>query len=130
MSKYFMITILVNSFQETIDFYSKLDFELDFDNKIDGSDRWIVLKHNNNGSFKLSLKIKNKEQNFIVNQVGDQTLFNLHIEDLHDYCDILDERGLHYEKISSPYAEYIYLKDNNGNKITLSEFWINGWDSC
>ena len=129
MTNYIIVTILVKKFDETINFYiNALNFEIDFDNKLDGIDKWVVLKHKENKVIKLSLKIAQESENHLVgNQTGDQSLFNLHIEDLNNYYKILERRKIAFDKASSPYADYAYLTDNNGNNITLSEFWINDW---
>lgn len=124
-----MVTVLVSDFNDTIDFYThNLDFEIDFDNKLEGSDRWIVLKHKENEIIKLSLKLAlESEKQLIGNQTGSQSFININIEDLNDYFKKLEKRKVVFERVSSPYADYAYLTDNNGNKITLSEYWINDW---
>ncbi len=121
------IAILVNDYDEAIDFYaSKLNFELVEDTPLSPSKRWVLVKPRGRGACSLLLaKAVGDEQIAQVgHQSGGRVFLFLHTDNFdRDYQNLM-AKGVHLLEAPrhEPYGKVVVFKDLYGNKWDLIEY--------
>jgi catechol 2,3-dioxygenase-like lactoylglutathione lyase family enzyme len=120
------ITILVNDYDEAIEFYTKnLHFDLIEDTKRSESKRWVLVRPKGANECALLLaKATNEEQESrIGSQAGDRVFLFLNTDNItRDYQNLLDHHIKIVEEPSvKPYGTVLVFEDCFGNKWDLIE---------
>ena len=118
------ISILVNDYDEAIDFYTKkLNFELVEDTKLSDTKRWVLVKPRGKGECCLLLaKAVNEEQRmFIGNQSGGRVFLFLNTDNFErDYNNLVENNiTIVREPINEAYGKVLVFMDLYGNKWDL-----------
>jgi catechol 2,3-dioxygenase-like lactoylglutathione lyase family enzyme len=118
------ISILVNDYDEAIEFYTqKLDFELVENTKLTEKKRWVLVKPKGNGACSLLLaKADNETQRkFIGNQSGGRVFLFLTTDNLErDYESLIQRKvSIVREPSEEPYGKVLVFEDLYGNKWDL-----------
>lgn len=120
------VTIVVNDYDEAIDFYTKkLDFEVLEDTKIDDTKRWVLISPNGDGNCNLLLaKAATQEQAKAVgNQTGGRVGFFLFTDNVaRDYEQLRDRDVTILRRPTSfDFGIAAVFEDLYGNKWDLIE---------
>lgn len=120
------ISILVDDYDEAIDFYIKrLNFELIEDTKISDTKRWVLVKPKGNGECCLLLAkaVTEEQKKFIGNQSGGRVFLFLNTEDFErDYSNLIKNNiTIVREPSDEIYGKVAVFMDLYGNKWDLIE---------
>ncbi len=118
----FQLTLVVNDYDEAIEFYTKkMDFELIEDTPIDNK-RWVRIQpKGNTGSTLLLGKAKNQnQQNAIGNQTGGRVAFFLHTDRFDEYFQFLLSNDV--KIVREPSVE------EYGKVAVFADLYGNLWD--
>ena len=120
------ISILVDDYDEAIDFYIKrLNFELIEDTKISDTKRWVLVKPKGNGECCLLLAkaVTEEQKKFIGNQSGGRVFLFLNTEDFErDYSNLIKNNiTIVREPSDEIYGKVAVFMDSYGNKWDLIE---------
>ena len=126
MQKITHLSLLVNDYDEAIDFYiNKLGFNLMEDTKLSASKRWVRIAPNGSGDCCLLLaKAANEEQKSrIGNQAGGRVFLFLHTDDLErDYQNLLKNQiKIIREPVVEAWGTVLVFEDLYGNLWDLIE---------
>lgn len=120
------ISILVNDYDEAIEFYTKrLNFELIEDTKLSETKRWVLVKPLGNGECCLLLAkaVTEEQKKFIGNQSGGRVFLFLNTEDFEsDYSNLVEKNiTIVREPTNEIYGKVAVFMDLYGNKWDLIE---------
>ena len=122
-NKLFQIALVVDDYDEALDFYiHKLQFKLIEDTVINEEKRWVVVAPDPiNGCHLLLAKANNDEQKSRVgNQTGGRVFFFMYTDDFETYYKILLKNNI--KIINGPRNE-IY-----GRVLVFEDLYGNKWD--
>jgi catechol 2,3-dioxygenase-like lactoylglutathione lyase family enzyme len=120
------ISILVNDYDEAIEFYTKrLNFELIEDTKLSDTKRWVLVKPKGSGECCLLLAkaVTEEQKKFIGNQSGGRVFLFLTTEDFErDYSNLAEKNiTIVREPTNEIYGKVAVFMDLYGNKWDLIE---------
>lgn len=120
------ISILVNDYDEAIEFYTKrLNFELIEDTKLSDTKRWVLVKPKGSGECCLLLAkaVTEEQKKFIGNQSGGRVFLFLNTEDFErDYNNLVEKNiTIVREPTNEIYGKVAVFMDLYGNKWDLIE---------
>jgi len=120
------ISILVNDYDEAIEFYTKrLNFELIEDTKLSDTKRWVLVKPKGSGECCLLLAkaVTEEQKKFIGNQSGGRVFLFLNTEDFErDYNNLVQKNiTIVREPTNEIYGKVAVFMDLYGNKWDLIE---------
>lgn len=118
----FQISLLVNDYDEAIDFYTKkLHFDLLEDTILSQEKRWVRIAPKGSDMSLLLAKASNDEQkSFIGNQTGGRVFLFLHTDDFErDYQNLKDQKV----RIIRDRSEEAF-----GKVVVFSDLYGNLWD--
>lgn len=135
MHKYISMTqlatfvIFVSNFEASIVFYCNfLGFMIAYDWQKTGEER-IVRLRNKDYNIQLSLQLPTSdwEQQLAGKQSGNYPFITLEVSDLEQRYNTLVQNGAPFTRdlVSTPFGDFAYLTDPDGNKICLSEYWVD-----
>jgi catechol 2,3-dioxygenase-like lactoylglutathione lyase family enzyme len=120
------ISILVNDYDEAIEFYTKkLDFELLKDERLSETKRWVVVKPKGQGDCSILLAKADGEtqKNFVGNQTGGRVFLFLTTDNFErDYRNLIRQNiTIVREPSDEIYGRVMVFEDLYGNKWDLIE---------
>jgi len=120
------ISILVNDYDEAIEFYTKrLNFELIEDTKLSDTKRWVLVKPKGSGECCLLLAkaVTEEQKKFIGNQSGGRVFLFLNTDDFErDYNNLVEKNiTIVREPTIEIYGKVAVFMDLYGNKWDLIE---------
>lgn len=120
------ISILVNDYDEAIDFYSrKLNFQVVEDTRLSNTRRWVLIKPKGSGDCSILLaKADGEEQKrFIGNQSGGRVFLFLHTDNFdRDFQNLKNNKiKIVREPVTEVYGRVAVFEDLYGNKWDLIE---------
>ena len=120
------ITLLVNDYDEAIDFYvNKMKFVLVEDTKLDSTKRWVLVSPDANGSCNLLLAKASGdiEELALGNQSGGRVFLFLYTDDFsRDFRNLIDNNiNIVRHPVDQPYGKVAVFEDLYGNQWDLIE---------
>lgn len=120
------ISILVNDYDEAIEFYTKkLDFELVTDERLTERKRWVLVKPKGQGdcSILLAKADGEKQKKFIGNQTGGRVFLFLSTDDFNrDFANLKKHNiKIVRDPADEAYGRVAVFEDLYGNKWDLIE---------
>ncbi len=123
MNALFQLSLLVNDYDEAIEFYtSVLGFELVEDTQLSDHKRWVrVQPKGGQGASLLLAMAKENQKPFVGNQTGGRVFLFLHTTDIAKDYERLLAHGVEIVRVpsSETYGEVLVFKDLYGNLIDL-----------
>lgn len=126
MQKIGHITLLVNNYDEAIEFYSKkLTFKVVEDRELSESKRWVLIapQGSNGTSILLTKAITEEQKELIGNQTGGKVFMFLYTDNIaEDYENLMKNNVVIVEDMEvKPHGKVLIFKDLYGNKWDLIE---------
>ena len=120
------VTLLVNDYDEAIDFYiKKIGFDLVEDISLDESKRWVLIapKGNHETCLLLAKASGSKQKKYIGNQTGGRVFLFLHTDNFWRDYERMQSVGVVFirEPLTEPYGIVAVFKDLYGNMWDLIE---------
>lgn len=120
------ISILVNDYDEAIDFYTrKLNFQVVEDTRLSDTKRWVLVKPMGSGDCSILLAKANGEEQkrFIGSQSGGRVFLFLHTDNFErDFQSLKNQKiKIVREPVTEVYGRVVVFEDLYGNKWDLIE---------
>lgn len=124
MKKFGHLTILVNDYDEALDFYTqKLGFVKKSDNQFGEGDRWLTVALTDQVDIEIIfVKADTPEkQELVGKQASDHVLLTIETDDCWRDFKEMKEKGVHFfgEPVEQFYGTEVVFKDLYGNRFDL-----------